>query len=191
MTQKNIRLNLGSGERVPGFINIDWKKSTDPDVVHDLNIIPYPFGDSVICEIRAFHILEHLNRPFAVMSELHRILKPGGKLHIKVPHFSRGFGHAEHFHGFDVTFPNYFNRGFIKSGYNGFEFALERLELHWMSYFHLLVYMGYGGVTISILKILNYAISWLANLSPRFCSRIWCFWVGGFEEIAFVFICKK
>jgi hypothetical protein len=25
-----------------------------------------------------------------------------------------------------------------------------------------------------------------ANLCPALCSRIWCFWVGGFEEIRFV-----
>lgn len=25
-------------------------------------------------------------------------------------------------------------------------------------------------------------IDFFANLSPIFCSRLWCFWVGGFEE---------
>jgi hypothetical protein len=31
----------------------------------------------------------------------------------------------------------------------------------------------------------------VANLSANFCSRIWAFWVGGFEEIEFQFIVIK
>ena len=42
------------------------------------------------------------------MREIHRITKPGGTVRIWVPHFSRGFTHAEHKSGFDVTFPYYF-----------------------------------------------------------------------------------
>jgi hypothetical protein len=29
-------------------------------------------------------------------------------------------------------------------------------------------------------------LDFFANLSPYLCSRIWCYWVGGFEEIEFV-----
>jgi hypothetical protein len=34
-------------------------------------------------------------------------------------------------------------------------------------------------------------IDFFANLSPFMCSRIWCFWVGGFEQIEFKFTVKK
>jgi hypothetical protein len=34
-------------------------------------------------------------------------------------------------------------------------------------------------------------IDLFANLSPWLCSRLWCYWVGGFEEIEFVFRVKK
>ena len=123
------------------------------------------------------------------MKELQRLLKKGGRLVIRVPHFSRGFTHSEHAHGFDVTFPMYFNKGFAKfgSGYFGVEFKLISLRLRWMAFFHLLKGMGYNKAIIFILRIINSVISFFANLSPAFCSRIWCFWVGGFEEIEYVF----
>jgi SAM-dependent methyltransferase len=183
-----MKINFGSGERaMQGFINVDWQAGPTTDVVHDLNVFPYPWPDNSVEDIEMSHCLEHLDKPFAVMKELHRIMAPGGRLHIQVPHFSRGFTHAEHEHGFDVTFPTYFNPRFKTSGYYGFEFLCEKVALHWEAFFHLMPYMGYGSVAIGITRVLDAIISFFANLSPAFCSRIWCFWVGGFNEIEFVF----
>jgi SAM-dependent methyltransferase len=182
------KLNLGAGEsRKEGFINVDWQPSTHPDVVHDLNAFPYPFEDGTFDEIEAFHVIEHLDRPFDVMRELHRILKPGGLLHVKVPHFSRGFTHAEHAHGFDITFPLYFNKNFTSSGYFGVEFDLISMRLNWLAFQHLFKYMGYGPVLRGLLAFFNAVITFVANVSPAFASRIWCFWVGGFDELDFRF----
>ncbi|MFA5830725.1 MAG: methyltransferase domain-containing protein [Candidatus Paceibacterota bacterium] len=186
------KLNLGSGEhRKPGYINVDWQELTKPDVVHNLNVLPYPFSENTFDFVEAFHVLEHLDKPFLVMKELHRITKPGGTVTIKVPHFSRGFTHAEHAHGFDVTFPLYFNPAFTTSGYFGVPFELKKMKLHWLAFFHLMPTMGYGKIIILILRGVNGFISFLANISPAFTSRIWCFWVGGFDEIEFQFKCVK
>ncbi|MEK7072621.1 MAG: class I SAM-dependent methyltransferase [Patescibacteria group bacterium] len=186
------KLNLGAGGlKKPGYINIDWNDLTQPDVQHDLNVMPYPFDDNTFDLVEADHVLEHLDKPFLVMTEIHRILKPGGKLIIKVPHFSRGFTHTEHSHGFDVTFPLYFNKSFIKHGYFGIDFKLKKMELSWLAFFHLLSGMGYSNNTISFLRVTSKFISKLANLNPNFCSRIWCYWVGGFDQIEFDFICLK
>lgn len=186
------KLNLGCGEhKKEGYVNIDWQALTKPDVVHDLNAFPYPFPDNTFDLVEAFHVLEHLDKPFTIMKELHRILKPGGTLHIKVPHFSRGFTHAEHAHGFDVTFPLYFNKNFTTSGYFGVPFELKSMHLKWLAFFHLMPALGYGRSTITILRGVNKIISFVANISPAFTSRIWCFWVGGFDEIEFVFTSIK
>jgi SAM-dependent methyltransferase len=183
------KLNLGCGEDFKdGFINVDFHSHVRIDVQHDLNAFPYPFDDSSFDHVFASHILEHLDRPFLVMKELHRILKPGGTLTVKVPHFSRGFSHAEHKAGFDVTFPMYFNPAFTKSGYFGVHFDLWKMELHYVAFFHLLPYLGVGRVTIGFLKVVNSIMNFFAELSPLACSRLWCFWVGGFEEIEFQFI---
>jgi hypothetical protein len=138
--------------------------------------------------------LEHLEKPFAVMKELHRLLKPEGRLKIKVPHYSRGMSYAEHCHGFDVTFPIYFDKKFRElgvSGYFGVDFELKKMRLKWLAFLYILPGLGYGPVTVAFLKVSNHIISFLANISPYFCARIWCYWVGGFEEIEFEFVCKK
>lgn len=184
------KLSLGCGiYKKEGYVNLDWDEKVKPDVVHDFNKFPYPFADNTFDFIEAIHVIEHLDRPFLVMAELQRILKPGGHLLVKVPHFSRGFTHAEHAHGFDVTFPLYFNKEFSSkfSGYTGTDFKLKKLSLKWSAFSHLLSDMGYGKATVYLLRKLDIILSYLANLSPNFCSRIWCFWVGGFEEIEFQF----
>lgn len=186
------KLNLGCGAwKKEGFVNIDYfdyKTASNvdgPDIVHDLNVLPYPFTDNEFDLIEADHVMEHLNDVFAVMKELHRISKNGASIKISVPHFSRGFTHADHRRGFDVTFPYYFNPSFIY-GYQGFKLELVDMKLAWFAqpYFKKKVLplpMYLLGMGISSV------LSFLANLSPLVCSRFWCFWVGGFEEIEFRF----
>lgn len=186
------KLNLGCGVwKRPDCINVDFRKEVEPDVVHDLNVFPYPFADDSFDVIEASHVLEHLDRPFVVMKELHRILKPGGLLHLKVPHFSRGMTHAEHKSGFDLMFPYYFDKRFVEGGYYGVDFTVRRVELHWMAFFHLMRNIGIPKSTILVLRVVNAIMNFLAALAPRFCARVWCFAVGGFEEIEFEFICEK
>jgi len=186
------KLDLGCGVlKKEGYVSMDWDPAYKPDLVHDLNVLPYPFERNSFDLVEAFHVLEHLDRPFDVMREIHRILKPGGRLIIKTPHFSRGFTHSEHARGFDVSFPLYFRKDFLGSGFTGVEFNLEMLELHWSAFSYLLPNLGYGRVSRLAVAGLNSIFSFLANLNPHLCSRIWCYWVGGFEEIEYRFVCIK
>lgn len=182
------KLNLGSGQfKKAGYINVDWDEKANPDVRWDLNTFPYPFRDNEFQEIIAEHSLEHLQNVLGTMKELHRILAVDGILIITVPHFSRGFTHPEHKSGFDVTFPLYFNPTF-RGGYTGTPFVLATMKLHWLGqkpfkkeFFGLMYYP---------LRFLDIIYNFLANISPSFCSRFWCYWVGGFEEIEFTFVKK-
>lgn len=68
------------------LVTLDLNPAHQPDVVHDLNVLPYPFADDTFDEIHLYEVLEHLGRQgdylsfFAQFSELWRILKPGGTL---------------------------------------------------------------------------------------------------------------
>lgn len=178
------KLNLGSGEFLkPGFVNVDFYSVSQPDVEHDLSSFPYPFGDDEFDYVESDHCFEHLPNPFAVMREVHRIARPRATVITRVPHFSRGFTHAEHKAGFDVTFPYYFRKDFL-GGYQGVEFDTVAVRLRWFAQPYLKRTVLSPAVFWTA-RIMGGVFSFLANLSPFLCSRLWCFWVGGFEEIEF------
>jgi len=188
--QNSRRLNLGSGEFLKdGFINVDFYSISSPDVVHDLDQLPYPFEADYFELIEADHVLEHLADPFKVMGELRRISAPGATIHIRVPHFSRGFTHADHKRGFDVTFPFYFNPK-LPLGYQRIPLELVRMRLRWFAQPYLKKMMLPAPVFLGG-QAIGLVIDFFANLSPWLCSRLWCYWVGGFEEIEFVFRVNK
>jgi len=84
-----FREELGREYQNPVFVDID--PDSNPDVIHDLNSIPYPFNDNEFDEIHAYEILEHLGTQgdwrffFDQFAEMHRILKNYGYLFISVP----------------------------------------------------------------------------------------------------------
>lgn len=84
-----MRLNLGSGSqpRVPGFVNVDLVALDQVDVVHDLDVHPWPWDDASVKAIVAQDVFEHLADPIGFMVECHRVLESGGELLMKVPHW--------------------------------------------------------------------------------------------------------
>jgi len=82
-----VKLNLGCGNKIlEGYENYDLYPVNDKVKKLDMNTLPYPLPDDYADEIIASHILEHLYLPiYEIMKELHRILKPNGKLIIALP----------------------------------------------------------------------------------------------------------
>ena len=79
------------GENWTQLVTLDFNPDHKPDVVHDLEVLPYPFGNDTFDEIHAPEVLEHTGTQgdfrffFAQFSELWRILKPNGLLAGTVP----------------------------------------------------------------------------------------------------------
>jgi len=184
------KLNLGCGAfKKDGYINVDCSCELKPEVLHNLNEFPYPFSDNEFDIIEADHVMEHLSEPFMVMKEIHRIAKNNASLIIKVPHFSRGFMHPGHRCGFDISFAYRFNSS-IKQVYQGFEFEVKKIKMTWFAQPYLKKKIFSKAVFCGA-YIMGSIIDFFAGLSPIICSRIWSFWVGGFEEIEFHFIVRK
>lgn len=82
---KNINPNASlSGIDLHESLNVDCKEEIDFHVV-DLNFDPLPFGDKTKDLVFALQVIEHLENPFYVMREVHRILKSDGLFIFSVP----------------------------------------------------------------------------------------------------------
>lgn len=70
----------------PGYLCVDYKCGPTDRVhcVADLNK-PWPFADNSVGLVRAFDVFEHLTDSVHTMTELHRVLAPGGMALIQVP----------------------------------------------------------------------------------------------------------
>jgi predicted SAM-dependent methyltransferase len=87
------KLNLGCGDRkLHGFVNVDARSDTNPDVVCDVTLINEKFKNVDL--IYACHVLEHFpSKPFEyqkrtwqqVLDNWYSTLKEGGVLRLSVP----------------------------------------------------------------------------------------------------------
>lgn len=83
-----MKLYIGCGKDIrEGYINLDIAKLPGVDIVWDLSKLPLPFKDGEFDEILTINLFEHMDY-VPLMKELHRVLTPGGKLVITVPHFT-------------------------------------------------------------------------------------------------------
>lgn len=86
-----MKLHLGCGKRfLPGFVHIDAVDYPHVDHVATIDNLSFIQTDSVDL-IYNCHVLEHFKRRDVerVLSEWHRVLKPGGTLRVSVPDFSK------------------------------------------------------------------------------------------------------
>ena len=86
-----MKLNLGCGvDKREGFVNVDAAAACGPDMVVDLDLLPWPFEDDCAEEIVLSHILEHLGAEtdtyLGILKELYRVATPGAKITIVIPH---------------------------------------------------------------------------------------------------------
>ena len=84
-------LELGSGTWLrPGLEECThhgfWNHSDHIDVTHDLNMIPWPWEDNSWDRVYSIDVMQMLHIPIIDwIREIHRILKPGGILILRLP----------------------------------------------------------------------------------------------------------
>jgi hypothetical protein len=147
-----LRLNLGCGmDRLDGYVNVD--RFGEPDLRHDLEVIPWPWPDDSVGEIILDHVLEHLGQDptvfLEIMKELYRVCHDGATIRVVVPHHRHDFFFNDPTHVRAVTadgmalFSQRLNRQWIAQGmsnsplgiYLGIDFELVEVKLkpseHW------------------------------------------------------------
>lgn len=105
---KLVKLDLGCGKNKigPEWTGVDSMSFDGVDVVCDLTtkvknkFKKWPWEDNSVDEIHASHFIEHLdaNERVNFVNEIYRILKPGSKATIIVPHWAscRAYGDLTH-----------------------------------------------------------------------------------------------
>ena len=161
-------LDVGCGiNKFPGAIGIDINPSTAADVLCDLDRFPYPFADRAFDQLRAIHVIEHLTDVIRAMEEFHRLVRPGGRVHIATPHYTdfSSFCDPTHKHHLNSFSFRYFGANDAGFGYyTSAKFNEISLRLRLLSFWK---WLGF---------------EYLVNAFPRF-RRFWehylCYVVRG------------
>jgi SAM-dependent methyltransferase len=98
-------LNIGCGQvKIPNSVGVDIDPKSCADVIHDLDIFPWPFPDQAFDRIVCWHVIEHVRNPRRTMSEIARLAKPGAKIEMATPHYSSpdSWGDMTHYHHFSL-----------------------------------------------------------------------------------------
>ena len=116
-------------------VNLDINEEVGPDILHDLNVFPYPLNDNEFDEIHLNNVLFQLNDVFLVMKEIHRIVKLNGKVIIKCAYFRSNY--AYHYPGsknnFTVSSFSFFDPDHIfykKFKYTKIKFKTEKISFN-------------------------------------------------------------
>jgi SAM-dependent methyltransferase len=132
------RLILGPGKhwkKEEGDVFLDIRPFVGIDVVHDLNIAPWPFEDKSFVHVSAVHVVEHLKDLISFMDEAWRVLEQGGTLYIETPEAGGDIDliHCDPTHircYRKHTFWNYFTKeGIEKFGYTNKPWSIAKCEV--------------------------------------------------------------
>lgn len=128
-----IILDLGCGKKKrEGSIGVDFSDRHDADVIHDLNVFPYPFENASVDQVYLDNVLEHLDEPVRVMEEIYRIVKPVGAVKVIVPYFRSKWAFIDptHKHYFTVDSFAYYDPRHpicIRYAYTNARFMVDKI----------------------------------------------------------------
>lgn len=82
-------IEFGCGNaKTPGAIGVDINPRSAADVLHDMDVFPYPFESNVADKIICHDVLEHVADFIRTMEEIWRIAKPGCAIDVTGPFMS-------------------------------------------------------------------------------------------------------
>lgn len=149
-----IIINIGSRskrlkEMHSGIKNLDICYYPDVDVIADAKALP--FTDNSVDMVIFKNVLEHLKDPGNALSEIKRILKPGGKLYVKIPFL-------QPFHAVPDDFQRYTRSGIkeLFKEYHEHEFGVSiggGSMMAWMVREYLAILTSFGSETLYTLGI--------------------------------------
>ena len=144
-----VRVNIGAGKTyIPGFINVDI--SSKADITLDLGEDRLPFNDNSADLVFSYHTLEHVPNYLFALSEIYRILRPGGLFLVGLPYVTLteyNLVNPYHLHNFNEFSFDFFDPD-SKHGS-----AAEDTEVKFKKLFHRFHYMGAFGQLPEWMKV--------------------------------------
>ena len=165
-----MKLHFGCGREIlKEYVNIDFIQLPGIDLVVDLETTPYPFEDDSAEEIYGKHLFEHINNFLQLIEEIHRILKPTGRLKIIAPYFAGhgAFNDPTHKRFFGWTTMDYFNEN---GYYSKAKYRILRKRIFFFS-------------SKKFMQSVWYSIPFdmLINAFPMIYQRFFCYWLPSSE----------
>lgn len=100
--KSGLLVEIGGGPtRDYGATNLNIGIWPNVDVVGDAHSLPY--RDATVDNLMSRAVLEHLHSPELAVSEMFRVLKPGGYIFLAVPFLQPYHGYPNHFQGLTHT----------------------------------------------------------------------------------------
>lgn len=132
MSETVIEFGCGNA-KTPGAIGVDINPRSAADVLHDLDVFPYPFEANVADRIICRDVLEHVDDFIATMEEIWRIGKSGCKVDVTGPFMSsiNFYSDPTHRRAFTSRSFDYFIAGtdVHRHAYSIATFSLDSVEL--------------------------------------------------------------
>ncbi len=143
-----IELGCGRQKQIENSITIDMIDLPHIDIITDINKGLYFLPDNSVDEIYSFHFLEHVEKVEFIMSEIYRVLKPGGKKIGTVPHFSNPYFYSDYTHHncfglYSFCYfskKDYFKRK-VPDFYNSINFKINKIKIGFKSPFLIRNYL--------------------------------------------------
>jgi len=126
-------LELGCGfKKTPGAFGVDILQGSEADLVHDLNVFPYPLADSSWDRIICVDVLEHVEDFVKTVEEIWRIGRAGAVVEVRAPFMSSAnyFSDPTHKRAFTSRSFDYFipGRNGFSLGYSRARFEMVHCE---------------------------------------------------------------
>lgn len=174
---RTLRLELGSGGFVrDGFYGVDAMDLPGVAIQADLNCPLSLLPDESVDELVSHHCFEHVSNFLGLMRELHRVMRPGARMTVVVPHFSNPYYYSDptHLRFFGLYSMYYFvseekqpGARKVPSFYTDFRFLVDSIEIRLMprSIFSRIRWPFLG-------SLINRGLAWADWYERRLCWTI-------------------
>lgn len=130
---KSLHLGCGPHSKL-GDVGVDILPGPAVDIVHDLNVVPWPLPSDTFGHVICIDVVEHLQNVVATVDEIHRVAVPGARVTIQVPTTTSRdfFTDPTHVRGFGYRSFDYFVPGQPLSQYS---YSKSRFTLRGVEFF--------------------------------------------------------